>query len=170
MDIQSIFILQFFFSVIVYSLIAKWFVSPWLSKKALSAAMVLLILPHTFRHVGMAFLVPNLNAGPLPATFDSPAAYGDLAAAILAIVAIIALRSEWRFKHAAVWIFNIIGTIDLLYALRQADALPNFGATWFIPAMFVPLLLVSHVLIFAQLLKRNGQSERMHRAAITQAS
>lgn len=161
MEIKLIFLLQFFFSLMVYALIAKWFVSPWLANKALNAAMILLIVPHTLRHVGMAFLVPNLNAGPLPSTFDGPAAYGDLASAVLAIVAIIALRGEWKLKYAVVWIFNIIGTIDLLNALRQRDALANLGATWFIPTMLVPLLLVSHAMIFVYLLKRDRQPEKM---------
>ena len=163
MDIQAIFILQFLFSIIVYALIARWFVLPWLSDKALGTALILLILPHVFRHVGMAFLLPNLNAGPQPDTFALPAAYGDLAAAVLAILAIIALRAGWRAKYAAVWVFNIIGTADLINALRQGDALPNFGVTWFIPTMFVPLLLVSHVLIFARLIAGEPQAANLQR-------
>lgn len=154
MDIQAIFLLQFFFSLTIYALIAKWFVSPWLAQKAFDTALILLILPHAFRHVGMAFLVPNLNAGPLPEPFASTAAYGDLAAAVLAIVAIIALRGRWKFKYAVVWTFNIVGTVDFANALSRGEALPHFGPTWFIPALFVPLLLVSHFLIFVRLIAR----------------
>jgi len=160
-DIQAIFDLQFLFSVLVYALIAKWYVSPWLAEKAMNAALALLILPHVFRHIGMAFLVPNLNAGPLPEPFASSAAYGDLASAVLAIVAIIALRGSWKIKIAAVWVFNIVGTVDLLNALRQAEVVSYFGATWFIPTILVPLLLVSHFLIFVRLIARDPRSSKM---------
>jgi hypothetical protein len=53
-----------------------------------------------------------------------------------------------------VWLFNIVGTADLLNALRQADAVPHLGTTWYIPTFLVPLLLVTHVMIFARLLRR----------------
>ena len=155
MEIKTVFLIQFFFSLTVYALIAKWFVSPWLTKKATDAALILLILPHAFRHVGMAFLVPNLNPGPIAEPFATTAAYGDLAAAVFAIVAIIALRGGWTFKYAVVWVFSIVGTVDFANALSRGEALPYFGATWFIPAMFVPLLLVSHFLIFVRLLAKN---------------
>ena len=54
-----------------------------------------------------------------------------------------------------VWIFNSVGTIDLLNALRHVDVAPGFGAAWYIPTMLVPLLLVTHFMIFQRLLARN---------------
>ena len=53
-----------------------------------------------------------------------------------------------------VWLFNIIGTFDLANALRQPDAIASFGAAWYIPTFFVPLLLVTHFLIFKELLTK----------------
>jgi hypothetical protein len=60
-----------------------------------------------------------------------------------------------------VWIFNILGTFDLMNALRQAEAIDYFGPTWFIPTFFVPVLLVTHVMIFARLVR----SDRAHPAS-----
>ncbi len=102
----------------------------------------------------MVFLVPGMNDQPLPAEFAGLAAYGDLASGILALVAIIALRSRWSAALPLVWIFNVVGTVDLANALRHLDAVPRFGASWFIPTMLVPLLLVTHFLIFKRLLVR----------------
>jgi len=45
--------------------------------------------------------------------------------------------------------------VDLVTSLRHADAIPNLGAAWYIPTFVVPLLLVTHVMIFARLLKRS---------------
>ena len=103
----------------------------------------------------MVFLVPGVVAGPLPKTFAAPAAFGDLLTGVLALLALIALRNSWSMAWVAVWLFSIVGTIDLVNALRQGDAwMTNFGATWYIPTMLVPLLLVTQTMIFFQLFRR----------------
>ena len=61
--------------------------------------------------------------------------------------------------HTADLGFQPVGFADLLNALRQAEAINHFGATWFIPTFLVPLLLVTHVMIFMRLLKRNHGHE-----------
>ncbi len=154
MDTLAIFGLQFFLSLVVWGLIAKWLLAPWLEKKSPHDALFWLTLPHAFRYMGMVFLVPGVVARPLPGAFATPAAYGDLVAAVLALLALIALRTGWARALALVWLFNIVGTVDLLNALRNADAVPDFGAAWYIPTLFVPLLLVTHFMIFARLLRR----------------
>ena len=90
MDVLAIFGLQFALSLVVFSLMAKWFVAPWLAGRPREEALVPLIVPHAFRHIGMLFLVPGVVAQPLPGAFAKPAAYGDLVAGVLAIVALIA--------------------------------------------------------------------------------
>ena len=77
---------------------------------------------------------------------------------MLAIVCLLMLKNAWRLALPLVWIFNIIGTIDLLAALSQAEVIPLLGGTWYIPTFFVPLLLVSHAMIFARLLKTANHS------------
>ncbi len=154
MDTLAIFGLQLVLSLIVYALIAKWYVTPWLAEKPIHQALIPLIFPHAFRYMGMVFLVPGVVARPLPGAFATPAAYGDLVAAVLALLALIALRTGWARALALVWLFNIVGTVDLLNALRQANVVPDFGAAWYIPTFFVPLLLVTHFMIFARLLRR----------------
>ncbi len=156
MEPLTIFGLQLLFSLLVYSLIAKWLVMPKLNTLPRDKALFWMILPHTSRHIGMSFLVPGLAAAPLDSAFSIPTAYGDLLAAILALVALIALRSGRKGAIALVWLFNIAGTVDLLMALSHPDMVPKFGAVWFIPTMLVPLLLVSHFLIFKRLLQKEA--------------
>ena len=55
-----------------------------------------------------------------------------------------------------VWIFNIVGTVDLLYAHSHADVIPDVGAAWYIPTMFLPLLLVTHFMIFVRLIRKES--------------
>ncbi len=96
MDPLAIFGLQFFLSLVVWGLIAKWLVTPWLETKSPDQALFWLTLPHAFRHVGMVFLVPGVVAQTLPESFAAPAAYGDLVTGVLALLALIALRTGWR--------------------------------------------------------------------------
>ena len=154
MDTQSIFALQFALSLTAWSTIATFLAGPWLARLPRHEALVWLILPHAFRHVGMVFLVPGVVDQPLPESFAIPAAYGDLAAGALALLSIVALRGRWSGALAIVWTFNVVGTVDLARALGQVEVVPLFGSTWYIPTMLVPLLLVTHFMIFRKLLVR----------------
>ena len=154
MDTLAIFGLQLVLSLIVYSLLAKWYVTPWLAEKPINQALIPLIFLHAFRHIGLTFFVPGVVAQPLPSFFASTAAYGDLASGLLALLSLVALRGGWGLALPLVWIFNVVGTVDLLNALRHESAVPNLGATWYIPTFLVPALLVTHVMIFARLLRR----------------
>ena len=144
-------------SFISYGLITKWYITPQLAKVSREDGLTPLLLLHTFRHIGMAFLIPGVTAGALDPRFANPAAYGDLLAAGLAFVAMIGLRRHWAVAVPLAWLFNVIGTVDLLYAPFQGflhNDVGQFGATYFIPAIVVPALLVSHYLVFSLLLRR----------------
>jgi hypothetical protein len=71
----------------------------------------------------------------------------------LALVVLIALRGRWAIAIPLVWVFSIVGLADLANALRQDDAILHMGATWFIPTFVVPILLVTHVMVIARLVK-----------------
>jgi len=159
MNNQIIFALQFLMSLTVYTLIAQWFVKPWLSKKPKHEALVLLILPNAFRHLGLVFLATGVVAHPLPEVFSGPAAYGDFMTALLALLSMIALRKAWTIALPLVWIFNVVGSVDFINAFVQGirmDVFNHLGATWYIPTFIVPALLVTHVMIFARLLKQRA--------------
>ncbi|MEE8251702.1 MAG: hypothetical protein V3R24_08175 [Gemmatimonadales bacterium] len=78
MDTLAVFGLQLVLSLTVFALIAKWFVVPWLAEKPIHLALIVLIFPHAFRHLGLAFLVPGLVSEQLPSSFAFAVAYGDL--------------------------------------------------------------------------------------------
>ena len=159
MDMLAIFGLQIFMSVVLCSLLAKWFLAPWLKEKTQRESLFWLTLPHATRHVGLVFLVPAVVSPSLPHGFAVSAAYGDLAAGVLAMLVLIALRSRWTGTTALVWLFNVVGTVDLLNALRHSQAVPHLGAAWFIPTFLVPLLLVTHFMIFGRLVTKATRQE-----------
>lgn len=152
MNTQSIFLLQFLLSLLAWGAAAAFLLAPWLATRARHEALLWLTLPHAFRHIGMVFLVPGVVDQTLPASFALPAAYGDLATGLLALLAMAALHRRWPFALGLVWLFNVVGTVDLVRALGHVDVVPLFGATWYIPTMLVPLLLVTHFMMFKRLL------------------
>jgi hypothetical protein len=156
MNPPTIFILQFTLSLIVFALLTKWYLTPWLANQPIHTALIVLVFPHATRHIGLSFLVPGLT-DELPTTFATEAAYGDFVSGLLAILCLVALRRHWGLALPLVWVFNLVGTVDLVNALRQAEAIPHLGVTWFIPTFLVPVLLITHGLIFARLLKHARQ-------------
>lgn len=167
MDSLTIFGVQLILSLTVFGLLAKWYVAPWLEKQPIPLVLIVLTFPHAMRHIGLAFLVPSLTAGSLPSTFAFVAAYGDLVSGLLAILVLIALRSRWGWALPLTWLFNIVGTADLVNALRQAEAVPYLQTTWYIPTFFVPLLLVTHAMSFSRLFKHVTQSSGSLRGFIS---
>lgn len=134
-----------------FALIARWYLWPALRALPRNDALTALVLVHAFRYIGLAFLIEGVTARALDPRFAVPAACGDLAAAVLALIAVAALRRGWASAAALTWLFNVVGTLDLLNAVFRGlryteDA--HLGATYFIPALIVPALLVTHALIF----------------------
>ena len=153
MDVKVIFGLQILLSVVLVAMVARWIVAPWLKGKSQSERLFWLTLPHATRHIGLVFLVPGIVSTSLPQGFAAMAGYGDLAAGVLAMISLVALRNQWSGAIALTGLFNIVGFVDLANALRHAEAIQHLGAAWFIPTFWVPVLLVSHVMIFSCLIR-----------------
>lgn len=145
---------------LTYGLWAKWFVMPKVRAGGAITIVSLILLFHSLRHLGLAFLIPGVTAEPLDLRFANPAAYGDLLAAILAFVALAAVRQRSSLAVPALWLFNLVGFVDLIYApIQGLIHVPNehFGATYFIPVLIVPFLWVTHGVIFVVLAKYRRQ-------------
>jgi hypothetical protein len=109
---------------------------------------------HSFRFFGLVFILPGV-VGDLPAGFATFAAYGDLATGLLAILALLAVRMRPLFWLA----FNVVGVVDIVvdyYHATQLD-LPaiagQLGAAYAIPIIYVPLLMITHVVAFYLLVR-----------------
>ncbi len=147
-------------AVLTWVLILVWYVQPVLRTRPFADALRPMLLLHCFRYIGLMFLIPGVTSTPLDPRFALPAAYGDLVAAGLAFAALAALQLSRPVALAVVWIFNIWGLADLLNAVaRGIMYTPDgaLGAAFWIPALFVPPLLVSHGYIFWRLLGEGGK-------------
>src|ERR1700722_2179827 len=100
------------FSLIAWGVVAARYVWPELRRQKVTDALRPILILHSFRFLGLAFIVPGVVSPDLPIGFARMDAYGDFVTAILALLALAALRS--RFGLASVWAFNLWGTVDLL--------------------------------------------------------
>jgi len=145
------------FGLVVWGVVAWQYIWPAVSEGPSPENLKPILLLHAFRFLGLAFVVPGVVSSELPATFAQPVAYGDLIAAVLALLALSTLRT--RSGTVVTWVFNTFGTADLLFAfyLGSRISLPNnpglLGGGYFILAAFVPLLLITHGLAFRILLQ-----------------
>jgi hypothetical protein len=150
------FVLSVAGAFVASSAVASVYVWPALRALPRFDALRLLAAFHAFRFFGMNFLVAGFVSPELSPEFAGKVGWGDFIAAVLALLSMAALSRRWAIAIPIVWIFNIWGTLDLLNAYymgvtRLGD--PGLmGAGIYVPALYVPLLLVSHVLGFLLLL------------------
>jgi hypothetical protein len=153
------------FSVIAWAIVAPRYIWPALRVRPRSEALRPLLILHSFRFIGLAFLVPGVVSPDLPRAFANAAAFGDIVAAALALLSLLSLPRAPGLLVA--WIFNVWGSVDLVNAFYQANATGlspgQLGATYFIPTLIVPLLLITHGLVFRVLL-HHQQEPAMARA------
>ena len=158
MQPQVCFFLSIAFSSVVWAIVTARYIWPDLRVRQRAEPLRPLLILHSFRFIGLAFLVPGVVSPSLPSAFAHSAAYGDIIAATLALLSLLSLRSGAGVVVA--WIFNLWGSVDLLNAFYQANhagLMPGqLGATYFIPTFLVPLLFITHGLAFRVLLQRQN--------------
>jgi len=127
---------------------------------------------HSFRFFGLVFLVPGVVGANLPASFAEFAAYGDFATGLLAILALLTVRLRplfWSFVVA----FNLVGAADILvdYYHGIQIGLPalsgQLGATYAIPIIYVPVLMITHGVAFYLLLQPRAAQTVASDAAVS---
>ena len=134
------------------------YILPWLRSMDRVAAQRAIATLHSFRFFGLVFILPGVVSPNLPAGFAVFAAWGDFATGVLAILALLTVRTRPLFSLFVV-AFNLVGAADILidyYHGNQVD-LPalagQLGATYAIPIIYVPVLMITHVVAFYLLLR-----------------
>lgn len=156
---MSILTVNLLLSSLVFWIAARIYVLPRIRELRPQAVLLPILLLHSLRHLGLMFLTPGATYAGIPAQFAYPAAFGDLLAALLALVAIPAVARNFRGGRLLVWIFNVVGTLDLIAAIALAThygAPPYMGPAYWIPAFWVPALLVTHYITFVVLWNWSG--------------
>ncbi len=157
METRFVFLLAVIAATAAWAMLAAVIVGPRLRTLPRAEALRWVAFPQAFRFVGLSFIVPGVVSPMLPAAFAVPDAWGDIAAVILALLAITALTKRWSLGIPLMWLLSLWGTFDLLHGyylgmVNNIDA-GAFGAAYFLPTFVVPGLLVAHILAFMLLLR-----------------
>jgi hypothetical protein len=158
MSPATIFQIHLVLGYVPWLLCVSAYVWPWLKAMDRVEAQRAIATLHSFRFFGLVFILPGVVGPDLPAGFATPAAYGDFATGVLAMLALLTVRIRplfWLFVVA----FNLVGAADIIidyYHGNQLD-LPalagQLGATYAIPIIYVPLLMITHVVAIYLLLR-----------------
>lgn len=150
------------FSMVVYFLFYLAFLKKQAEKWPLKNILILILLLHGTRANGMGFIIEGVSNGLDPA-MSFQAAYGDLVAAFLALVAAFLLIKEHQGAKLMIWLFSIVGLIDFanvafLVAYHQIDP-SALGSVYYIVCAIVPAMLLSHIWVIDLLRKRGKEIE-----------
>jgi hypothetical protein len=163
MSSETLFRIQLVFGYAAWLLCFRVYILPRLRSMDRFDAHRAIATLHSFRFFGLVFILPGVVSSHLPASFATFAAYGDFATGVLAILALLTVRSRplfWMFVVA----FNLVGVTDLLVDYYHAIqvGLPamagELGSTYAIPIIYVPLLMITHLLAFYWLLRPRPQA------------
>jgi hypothetical protein len=155
---QQIFLIDMALGYLAWALCLAAYAWPRLRAMDRVAAHRAIATFHSFRFFGLAFLLPGFVGSNLPAAFAAPAAYWDLATAVLAILALMTVRVRFLF-WPLVWAFNLVGLVDLIMDTANAVRLNlpsvagQLGASYAIPMLYVPALFLTHLLALWLLLR-----------------
>jgi hypothetical protein len=165
MSQETIFRLHLILGYVAWLLCFGVYILPKLKSMNLVAAQRAIATLHSFRFFGLVFILPGV-VGNLPADFATFAAYWDLATGVLAMLALLTVRIRplfWLFVIA----FNLVGLVDLILDYYHATRLGipalagQLGAAYAIPIIYVPLLMITHVVAFYLLLRRQPKTAQV---------
>ena len=166
MSPEIIFGLHLILGYVAWLLCFGVYVMPRLKSMDLVAAQRAIATLHSFRFFGLVFILPGVVGPNLPIPgFGTFAAYWDFATGVLAMLALLTVRIRplfWLFVVA----FNLVGIVDLILDYYHAIqvGLPalagQLGATYAIPIIYVPVLMITHVAAFNLLLRPQPKAVR----------
>lgn len=165
MSPQIIFLLHLLLGYVACTLFVSVYVLPKLKAMDRIEAHRVIATLHSFRFFGLVFILPGVVGPNLPAGFATFAAYGDFATGILAIIALLTVRIRpafWLFIVA----FNLVGTVDIIVDYYHAVRLGlpalagQLGAAYVIPIIYVPFLMIMHVIAFYLLTRPHPKAAR----------
>jgi hypothetical protein len=158
MSSATIFQIHLVLGYVPWLLCVGAYVLPWLKSMDPVEAQRAIATLHSFRFFGLVFIVPGVVGPNLPAGFTTFAAYGDFATGVLAMLALLTVRIRplfWLFIVA----FNLVGAVDIIVDYYHGNQLGlpalagELGATYAIPIIYVPILMITHVIAFYLLVR-----------------
>jgi hypothetical protein len=159
----NVFRIHLVLSYVVWLACFNVYLWPWLKATSRFDAHRAIATLHSFRFFGLVFILPGVVGPNVPAGFATFAAWGDFGTGVLALLALLTAKVRplfWFFVVA----FNLVGATDIIFDYYHAiqtglDVMPGqFGATYAIPIIYVPLLMITHLTAFYLLLRSSAST------------
>jgi len=151
---------QMLIDYIALGLISVIYVYPRLVRAPLLNALTAITFVHAFRFLGASYLNPGLSGLDPASSWALAAGFGDLTVSVLAIAAIVSMRIKAPWCLSLVWMLNIVGFADTIFAQSGAMFLHLWtsltGVGWLISITVVPGLLIAHTLMTILLFRTRG--------------
>jgi len=151
-----------FLSLIVFAAIARWYVAPWLERHGRADALIGLLWVQVFRYVALQVFSAQGAGFPISDAGAMEIVVGDVAGAVMAFVSIALLRSRERLAIPLAWLLVVETAYDTVTniqgGVREHLMGAASGVTWMILVFFVPMVVVSAVLLAWQLYARRGEA------------
>lgn len=119
-----------------------------------------LVLFHITRFVGIYFLI-LYSRGKLPYDFAVPGGWGDIAAAVYAVLIVTYIKPAGKTGWAIYLLWNLLGFVDISFVVLTAARLALYDPgsmaellklpLALLPAFVVPVIIFTHLVIFARL-------------------
>lgn len=146
-------------SLLTFFLIFKWYLVPKISKQNKFNVLSFLLLINVFRYLPLSLFMPGQVDSNFPLPLKETIAHGDFLSGILALLALILIKTNQKSSIVFVWIFSIVSTLDIVIVMTLAlhSKVYNLalGANYFTVSVYVPLLIVVQTLIFKILIHKS---------------
>src|SRR5262245_34092382 len=147
LSLTSAAILALAMSFLIYGIATLWYVVPWMRTRSFEAAVTPLLWMHTFRYVALLLVSAQQFGLAASDTAIREIVFADLAGVVLAVVALMWARRQWRGTKFFVWLLVLATIVDLTNALRIGLAEDLFASahdvSLTILTFLVPLLWIS---------------------------
>ncbi len=156
-------------SLIVFGAIARWYVIPWLDSRVRADALIPLLWVHAFRYVALQVFSAQSAGFPISNAGAMEIVVGDVAGAVMAFATIALLRQRVRLAIPLAWLLvaeTAYDTVSNIHGgVREHLMGAASGVTWMILVFFVPMVVVSGVLLAWQLYARRSEALEVPRGA-----
>jgi len=149
-------------SLIVFGSIARWHVVPWLNSRSRADALIALLWVHVFRYVALQIFSAQHDGFPISDREAMHIVIGDVTGAFIAYFAIVLLRNKSRLAVPLAWLLALETVYDTVSNVRGGISEHLMGAasgiTWLTLVFFVPMVVVSVLLLLWQLYTRRSEA------------
>ena len=149
-------------TLLVFIVIARWYVAPWLAARGRAEALIALLWIHVFRYVALQIFAAQREGFPISMDGALEIVIGDVGGAIIAFAAIVLLRRRAAAGLLLCWLLIAETATDTFLNIRGGVEEHLMGAatgvTWMILVFFVPAIIVSLGLLVWQLVARRHEA------------